>query len=133
MSSPKRYLISPFDLWSSHTAVIRSSGMELGCILVRLVAVRLTAERCGGCVLWVAGNGLSPLFNCHAGSFTTRTCRTLEVTHTQTLIKTSNTRSMNECYLSYTQKITKHGCILMATGQHRTWVSFVMQYHTQCC
>lgn len=90
VSSPKRYLISPYNLWSSHTTVITGSGLELDRILIRLVAVRLTAKRCGGCVLWVAGNGSSPLSNCHAGSFTTRTCRIPVVTHTLTHIKTFN-------------------------------------------
>lgn len=55
----ERYLASPYILRSSHTVFINSSGLKPHHSLVRLVVVRLMAERSGGCVLWVSGNGLS--------------------------------------------------------------------------
>ncbi len=51
----ERYLTSPHDLWSSRPALITGSGLQPRCSLGKLVVVRLTAERSGGCVLWVAG------------------------------------------------------------------------------
>lgn len=51
------YLCSPYKLWNSHTLFITASGLQPHHSLVRLVVVRLTAERSGGCVLWVARNG----------------------------------------------------------------------------